>query len=180
MSEAQALNEAIFQAMAADTPEARKAADAICKYTHSLMYHTFTGMPRRSALSQLFLSVELHPLEYWERLGIPCSELHGPADCDGEQLYAWIFDGPLFYEIAEQRLSREDYERRLALRQVSRYEWEIRNEKIGPASDESDSRVVSVEREEQKAYQVMGELVALILGVCQRRRCDESGQQAGA
>lgn len=166
MEEVRKISEEFFQKLSADTPEARRATDAINNYTRSLMYHRFTGMPKRGFMHQITPAQQLRPLAYWDRLGVPRSELQGPSEFDGQELYSWVLDGPLFYEIAERRLAREDFERRLAARQVPRWEWrsheKLRRSLRRPCVG-ADRPILTLDQQEQRAYQIFGELVALIL-----------------
>jgi len=166
--ESKLLNEAIFEKLAADTPETRRAADALNSYTRSLMYHRFTGMPKRGFMHQIMPAKALHPLAHWDRLGVPRSELEGPVTCGAATgLYSWVLDGPLFYEIAERRLAREDFDRRLAARQVQRWEWES-HAKLQRSLKRTYARGLTrltLDQQEERAYQIMGELVALLRSI---------------
>ncbi len=122
MSDSAALNDAIFKLLA-DPAQERRAADALNTFTRSLMYHKFTGMPKRGMIHRIMPPILVADRAYWAARGVPAEQLVGTEP----YLHPWWDDGSLLYEIMENRLAREDYERRLAARQVTYYEWELRH-----------------------------------------------------
>lgn len=136
------------------------------------MYHKFTGQPKRGLMRQIMPPMELHPLAYWERLGVGPQYLHR-TDFEGQELYSFVFDGPVFYEIAERRLEREDFERRVAARTVQKWEWYSR-EKLRRGILRAYRRSPESRGDEQEAfaYNLMGELVAGIVRHAQGKQTD--------
>ena len=149
--------EALYDDLAkADPGLYTRATALIQQYMREQMLHRHTGQPRRSLLRQLMPPLVLRPLADWQARGVDRALIEPTDHYDNDrQLYAERF-GSLFYEIAEQRLAREDYERRLAARQVGKAEWR-RSE--GWRRRRLDGPADALER---VAYQVMGELAAVI------------------
>lgn len=155
----------------------RAAAVTGC-YIRSLMYHKFTGMPKRGLMRQLLPPCDMHTLDYWAKLGVGPELLREPwTDPElGVPLYSFVFDGPVFYEVAERRLDREDYERRLAARTVQRWEWYSREKsRRGILRAHRRSPGPTGEQQEAFAYNLMGGLVAGI--VAHARRTETDGRQ---
>lgn len=144
------------------------------------MYHRFTGMPKRGFAHRIMPPCNLHTLDYWEKLGIGRELLREPfVDPDhGVPLYSFVFDGPLFYEIAETRLAREDFERRLAARTVPKYEWRS-HEKARRGIIRAHRRTPGPTSEQQEAfaYTLMGGLVAGIVEHAQRKETHGRGTE---
>lgn len=164
------LNAAIFAKLEAvdDSPLRRAAADALNEYTRFLMYHKFTGRPKRGFMHRIMPSQDLHPLGRWLAWGVP-AELLDRVEFEGSELYSFAYDGPLFYEIAETRLAREDFERRLAARTVEKWEWYSRERmRRGILRAHRRSQDTRGERQEAFAYNLMGQLVTGIVAHAQR------------
>jgi hypothetical protein len=68
------LNARVFAALSAETV-VDAAADAFNQFTRSLMYHRFTGRPKRGVMYRIFAFVELHPKDHWLGMGVPESDL---------------------------------------------------------------------------------------------------------
>lgn len=147
------------------------------------MYHRFTRMPRRGFFAQIMPPMDLHTLDYWAKLGVGPELLNEPwTDPEhGVTLYSFVFDGPLFYEIAERRLDREDYERRLAARTVGRSEWYSREKsRRGIIRAHNRSPGPTGEQREAFAYNLFGELVAGIVANAARNEArDQRTEEAG-
>lgn len=141
------------------------------------MYHKFTGMPKRGMMDQIMPPCELHTLDYWAKLGIGPELLREPwTDPEtGIPLYSFVFDGPLFYEVAERRLDREDYHRRLAARTVPKWEWYSREKcRRGILRAYRKNPGPTSEQQEAFAYQLFGGLVSGIVAAAERN--DEHGR----
>lgn len=127
------------------------------------MYHRFTRQPKRGLMRQIMPPMDLHPVDYWLKLGVP-ERLLERVEFEGHILCSFVYDGPVFYEIAERRLEREDFERRVAARTVERWEWYSR-EKLRRSIIRAHRRSPHLHGEQQEAfaYNLMGQLVTGIV-----------------
>lgn len=139
-------------------------------YIRYLMCHKFTGMPKRSFTRQIMRSYELLPVEEWLKLGVDPKDFDtAEGDPDPARVVSvwWASDAP-FYEIAERRLAREDFERRLAARQVPRYEWELHSRLVRQRKKNPEPPGRTSDDLEQVGYRIMGELLEVILATKQQ------------
>lgn len=178
--EIKSMNEAVFATLEQPTSVAPASAHAVNDFLRSMMYHKFTGMPKRGFLCRIMPPIVLLSRDQWIARGVDPNDLVGDEfevhDVDtGKKTRAvhwkpWWERGDLFYEIAEERLDREDYHRRLAARKVEKFEWRSR--------ESSRRRMAKLERErytpgiiakhEAFAYNLMGELVGMTLRLAER------------
>lgn len=169
------LNDAIFT-MLEDPRVSGKVTTAMNEYTRFLMYHRFTGRPKRGFMHRIMPSQTLHPLGRWLSWGVP-AELLDRVEFEGSVLYAFVYDGELFYEIAETKLAREDFERRLAARRVEKWEWYSRERlRRGILRAHKRSPHLKGEGQEAYAYNLMWQLVTRIVAHAQRNTDGEEGR----
>lgn len=188
--ETRAINEAIFAKLEQPTAVHPESANETNSYLRSQMYLRFTGMPRRGFFRLILPPVPVKTREEWLAMGVPEADLRehhviytedGPTTRrDAVGVCPWWEKGDLFYEIAENRLSREDYERRLAARTVDKWEWRSR--------EQSRRRMAKLEREkytpgviakhEAFAYTVMGEIAGTTLALAERNDSGRNHDQA--
>lgn len=149
--------------------ESNTAASAVFDCTRFLLYHRFTGRLKRGFTCRILPPRALRTQDEWAARGISASLLGDLTVLDGKELYAFVYDGELFYEIAETRLAREDYSRRLSARTVAKWEWRLRQASLRKLR-RSFARVPGPTSEQQEAfaYTVMGELVAGIVAHARR------------
>lgn len=167
MSTNQQINQAIFDALSADTPANKPVVDALNAYTRNMMRLPFTKMPVRGFYHRILPRILCYSLEYFQRLGIPETELHGesPINAPDTMIYTWIYDnGELYYENRESLLDHADYTRRLTARVVSKYEWRFRERWRRTATRVQKENETWPTRAEvnAKVRQVFGELAAAI------------------
>jgi hypothetical protein len=117
------LTDAVFTF--SDGPLGAAAADAD-NWTRWQLRHRWTGMPRRGFLCQIMPPVNIYPVADLEAWGWPYAP-SGVTVHEGVAEAAHKYDtGALWYEVVEMRLNAEDYELRLLLRRVPRWEWRSR------------------------------------------------------
>jgi len=157
-------NAAIFDLL--DTDADGAAASALREYARSMMYHKFTGMPKRGIARRVMPFFVLMPPAEWLRLGVDPADFEEP----GSSLTSvwWASDAP-FYEISERRLCREDFEKRLAARQVDRLEWRRHSSFERKMRRNPPTKGRSADDLERVAYRIMGELVSTILQISEAR-----------
>lgn len=174
--EAKLMNEAVFNALATPSAE-EKAREAVNSFWRSYMYHKFTGMPKRGMMARIMPPLDVKTKAEWLALGIAETDLRQvehvtyyadvgkPVTLPSDRCVPRWETGQLFYEIAETRLDREDYQRRLGARRVPRYEWQMREssrrKERSYRRDNPGSRALC--DIEDFAYAVMGDLVQQIL-----------------
>lgn len=166
-----------------------EAAARIGEYTRSLMYHKFTGQPKRGILCRLLPAIPMLTKQDWIAVGVDeadltdCPSSFSVDDFDvqpikvlGADCSPWWETGALFYEIAESRLAREDCERRLTLRRVTRSEWlrHVHYERSARRDAERIAQELLNKRREAFAYQTMADLVTTIVELAER---NERGTQ---
>ncbi len=166
---------AIFEMLTRLTPEEeRQAIDAVNEFTIGLMYHKFTKRPRRGLMQRIMPPLVCLPAAEIRRLGLTPA---GPVEINGMpgMVCSVVEDnGDLFYEVAEERLDREDYQARYAARRVPRYEWvfRYRHERL------TDRRRASRKREDF-FYGVMGEIVADVVDIAASMPFQRIGMSIG-
>ncbi len=137
-----------FYAKLESSPQAARAVDAIYEFTRSLMYHKFTGMPVRGFMRRIMPAQKLYRECELAAIGLTVNDCNKgyPLQPGEEPLYSpwWPTDTPL-YEVIEDRLDREDCERRLAARTVPKYEWQTRYRSARRRTKESHARKLRIE-----------------------------------
>lgn len=181
--EIQKINEALFDRLASNSPLGNVATVAINNFTRWQMYHRFTGMPKRGFARRIFDVVDVKTREEWLATGVSPEDLieveYTQRNVDtgevtiGRSVDPWWHSGKLFYEIAEERLAREDYEQRLAARTVPRYEYESHARRERRLKKEERDKM---SRREAFAYSVMADIVGAVLN---RKTTDEREQAKG-
>ena len=120
-------NARIFESL--NDPASRAASDAVNDWTRSRLFHKFTRMPVRGFMPRIMPPIEIQSITYWATRGVPERDLVAAHAPRGQIHYhPWWETGALLYEIIERKLDREDYQRRLADRTVSRWEWRTREQ----------------------------------------------------
>lgn len=182
------MNEAIFAKLSEPSEFAENAATAVCQYTRSLMYHRFTGMPKRGFFRRICPVLPVKTREEWLAIGVRPEHLvtydaHGPKGTLVEGVQPAWESGDVFYEIAENRLDREDYERRLAARKVEKWEWYSRQRsrrRVAYYNRLSNEKMFTGEQREVFAYNLMGEILGMTLALAERNdRGNRNEDQAG-
>lgn len=151
-------NDAIYKALTTNLNPL--IVDAVNNWVRSQMRLPFTGMPRRGILRQIMSAIDVRTKEEWLARGVREEDLVAVVIDDPVLYSPWYETGLLCYEVMERRLERQDYERRLVERRVSRSEWHWRNG-VGRRPDPEGNAARS-RRAEDMVYSTLGNIVGQI------------------